>query len=714
MEQDLMTQMREYKRKAIDKSGGFSSGISDTMESTVPQDDIMAQMREYKNNIDSGNVSSDGFSLDDSSQRTMDYRNKKSNFVTKALTGANTRGEYLDFVSQDPASVMGSKITNFQGNIKKGEGSGIDGKRTVGDFLTRNLPNAVVDVAGGAAKGILTTPMNLARLTNFLIPGKDTNPFKGAAIAGSPESQAFNEAFTGKNTLEKVGRTGFDIASLLSGAGEAKGASLAGQLVSKSAKGAELLSDAGKAGKLTRFATKTAGQFLPNMATGAMASHGDVNGVDVAGGVLGPVVGKAIGAVARRVRGVDEGVRSAKRILSEAEKGNMAGVGEMNTAIKNSKDTLKAVTENLSRTKSEKITDINENFGNVEEFGNVLDSIIDNYGGVGGTRSGKTGLELATGSLQDDILKNAIGPKSQIAEDVLSSSNAPAMSVDYLDKLGKNVAKKYKDSTRAAEVTNAINTLKSNITSQGKRLTPVQVLYELRGLRDKAYKSSDGMSKRILKDVASELENYVKNNVKDVPAETINKLFDSMRKDYLMIDALQILDGATAPGVLSDKVAGLMGGTIGAIVGGPGTTGFLASAGGNILTKGINKLAGESKLTGMVNNKSVKELTKQADLVSKEMSSLSKEADDIIKANRNAKEVSKAVKLKKYIDKLKSDAISKTEKRNTERKIKDFISKNKLPLALPEANMSQVSIPLPGKVRPKSNLVDYVGKYNPK
>lgn len=224
----------------------------------------------------------------------------------------------------DPSKVIQKKET-FKGNsftqamenyrpdyIKKGEGSGVGGKRTAGDIYN-NVATAIEDVGVGTFKGLARTPV---KLVQALTPDK---AFSADSVfnSESDRAKAFGSATKGKTGAQKLGATGVDIGTLLAPVGAAGKA--VGTAVEAIPEVAQAVKTIGTAGKLARFAPRAA-QAVTEGVVGDAAVSGKVDPVTSIG------IGVGLPAVTGLIKGapaVGKGVKKAIDLASGKSSGTV-------------------------------------------------------------------------------------------------------------------------------------------------------------------------------------------------------------------------------------------------------------------------------------------------------------------------------------------------------------------------------------------------------
>ena len=101
-------------------------------------------------------------------------------------------------------------------NVKKGEGSGREGRRTFGEILG-NIGNALQDIGTGIGKSVIRTGVGLAQVaTPDAMFGENS-----LLNSESEKAQQFNQAAKGKGTFQKIGATAADLGMLFAPVGPA-------------------------------------------------------------------------------------------------------------------------------------------------------------------------------------------------------------------------------------------------------------------------------------------------------------------------------------------------------------------------------------------------------------------------------------------------------------------------------------------------------------
>jgi hypothetical protein len=181
--------------------------------------------------------------------------------------------------------------------IKKGEGSGKDGKRNFAD-ISKNINEGFLDFSVGSAKALTRMPVNIIQALTF-----DKMFGENSLLnSDSERAQAFESATKGNTGLQKTGATAFDIASLFVPVGgqanaATKGLTLA-QLASKGAGTATKALTGTNTGMLASGLNRLAPLVGESVATTAMlgGDAGDV-GLDVGIGLISPFLPKIISGV---------------------------------------------------------------------------------------------------------------------------------------------------------------------------------------------------------------------------------------------------------------------------------------------------------------------------------------------------------------------------------------------------------------------------------
>jgi hypothetical protein len=176
--------------------------------------------------------------------------------------------------------------------IAKGQGSGVNGKRTFGDIY-HNIGEGMADTGVGIVKGATRMPVNIVQaLTPDSMWGDNS-----LLNSESERAKAFESATKGKTGLQKLGATSFDVASMFTPVGlEKGGATLAGLAGKGALSGTERLL-AGNTGRLANIARKVAPSIGETVAGSAMLGSDDSLPTDVGIAVVAPYVPKIINGI---------------------------------------------------------------------------------------------------------------------------------------------------------------------------------------------------------------------------------------------------------------------------------------------------------------------------------------------------------------------------------------------------------------------------------
>lgn len=531
-------------------------------------------------------------------------------------------------------------------NIRKGEGSGEDGKRTFGETLG-NIGRGIKDLGTGAVKSVVSGGVNLAQLATPDAMWGDNSILNSE----SERAQAFEDASKGKGTMQKIGKTVTDIGTIFAPGGVASKAGSATKAASKAGLlkyvpgFAETAAQAGKAGKLARLAPSVAGNVAESVVGGAMLG-GDSTGSDVAWGLATPLVTGALGAGAKalkysgeagQLRKIDDAARAADDFVGSIEKGNVDPfkMGEFNQAKQNFKESMTGLMKEAKGKIPEKLATL-VNRGDEKskalqialegadgldeaEIPGVLDTIWDELGGAGKMTGEGIQTRGVIPTLDDKIKK-----LSDQQQALIGSQKTIKNLNEVRDQVIRKLIAKSKSGYSDAEIVNLVDDYFGKLSQNrgGKSVSSQKKLIDVfnsnKDLRNNFNYTRDNLpvNHKLKKQIAGAVDDVILGL--DNPNGKLSKELQlEMTRLYDAKALLEALHGTIPKGKFSQWMAQLVGSMGGYAMGGGPATSFAGGVVGGEIAKSMNSLGGrlsKSAVDASPTMKNIKKLQNEVKL----------------------------------------------------------------------------------------------------
>lgn len=573
-----------------------------------------------------------------------------------------------------------AKAALTEKNVKKGEGSGVDGKRTFGETLG-NIARTVRDVRWGIGRAAVRMPVNIAQT---LTPNAMWN--ENSLLRGdSDRSQAFDERMKGQSTAQKIGATAFDVGTLFAptgamgavgSAGKAAGMAIPG--VAKAAKGV------GTLGKLARAVPRVTGALAEGTMTNAMLGGdvGDGAGLDIGIGILSPVAARAFKAVGKLI-GSSTKLSRAGEYAADIEKriaqGDLFAKGEYDTTMKGLEDVytdvLNAIPEGTRKEKSI-LNWLIKNVGEGKKLGPSDDpvreiaKILSKNGGVDGVSKEGKFLTKNARELNDTNTKTV----GKALEDIFKFSNSKVLGSTASELIATKKVRA-EDINSLKGLMNSKGTVVEDLVKKfvgGKEMSGSELFELSKAIRNRAYNEASGLLKNTeradgLRNMAKIIDDKLL-TLKDVDPAMVKELRDTYALGKDMDRVYEVLSKTKAPEILNPSLIGkVIGGLAAFSTRGIGS--FVAAHFGNFygnaFTKGLNRLN-----MNKVNPEWFRQLQKSKNM--DEVIDLMKRTEEVNLKNVSTKADDLASKAKVKADKAKADELS--------RKYQEYIQSKKEPV----------------------------------
>ncbi len=487
-------------------------------------------------------------------------------------------------------------------NVKKGEGSGREGRRTFGETLG-NIGNSLQDIGTGIGKSVIRTGVGLAQVaTPDAMFGENS-----LLNSESEKAQQFNQAAKGKGTFQKIGATAADLGMLFAPVGPA---GLAGKAAEYGAKAIPSVAKASEGvGTLAKIARATPGLArgaAEGIAGGAIGGQDQNIGRDIAFGVGTPLAIKGLKGIynlANKTKVAEEAMSGIKKGLEE---GDSFTKGHFNQAQADTKDTIyKAIksvaqgsaTENKFAKAAFNIADEELKYGdNALSKDDLLKNLSDEISKEGGLAGIQDNGKFATENLKERI-SGVLKELGKAKEQLIRSSRGV-------------ITSPIKAGTETAEVMNSLDNLRIGgepisvkhpglvqRAINGGQMSPIEAFDLSKALRDHAYSVLSEVGGTNKAQGYSRLARMIDSSIESLPdlgGTNIKQLNAEMRKRYALNIAYDALAKVKAPDFMSPGFFGKLAGAT-AIVGtgfGPMSiiTGVLANETGETAAKWLNRI----------------------------------------------------------------------------------------------------------------------------
>lgn len=464
--------------------------------------------------------------------------------------------------------------------IRPGQGSGVDGHRTVGD-IAHNIGGGLDEYASGLAKTIPKIGVNLGRTLKSMLNIGDPNS-NDVFNKNSVQGQYFDQSTTGNTGYQKLGRTIGDVASLFvpGGATDAIG--------TKAALGTEALVGAaakapGVVGRLARLAPSVA-RGVTEAATGAAAMKGSVSPSDVVVGGVVPIGISSLKAVGTLAKGAKVAAQDTfEKLSSKAAAGDSFAQGKITAQIDKTKNMFQSVIDQLPENSSPYKTIMRQSkkltgTGSLTNERTMADLLTEH--GVDGVQ--KNGKFATAGKLAETDARIAQNGASK--EQLIGSSNGFVRPDPGIYKESKATI----NSMRNLRVDGQpIDSAIIDKVINRHALTPSEAYTLSKALRNEAYSQTtslagDSAKASAYRNIAGYLDNGIK-SVEDLPKDIIEQLDAKLTEDYALKYLYDALAKVDAPAAIGKTFAKNVGGTIGMIVGGFGPQGLIGGLAGREL-----------------------------------------------------------------------------------------------------------------------------------
>ncbi len=526
---------------------------------------------------------------------------------------------------------IANRATASSENVQKGQGGGKDGNLTVFDSLN-NLNNSITDVGRGIGKAaVRTVPNVVAALTPDAMWGENS-----ILNSESDKAQRFNEAYSGKNAGQKFGATAFDIATILAGGeGAIAGAT---KVASKIPTIANAASKAGTLGKLTRGGTRVAGAIADNTLGSAIIGKGNPYdnagefakdaGIATAVSTISPLAKFAKytlpGGEARKLA---DSAEFAQKFVDDTVEGKASpfDTGRYEQSKVDFKDSFTKLIDDARGKKSEtinrliangdrKLASTIEDFDSIpkEEIPGVLDTIFEQFGGIGKLKDGKVNVMSLIESPEFKDSLNTIGKlQDELTKSQDIKFNIPTMKEQVIKKLQS----KSNDAVSDQKITDTVNDYFDRLALErgGQNVQSAELgLHDIfksnQKLRSDFYKNGQPILDKGLKDIQRKIGGAVDEILFDPNVNPDGLQSKKLQQEYMKLkDAetvLKAMDGINPKGPFSNFVAQLVGSVGGyAMGGGPATSYVLGGLGGDV-AKNLNKKASSLKFSDAIGKSS--------------------------------------------------------------------------------------------------------------
>jgi len=482
-------------------------------------------------------------------------------------------------------------------NIKKGMGSGIDGRRTVGETLG-NVVRGSGDVLAGIGNSVVRSGVGLAQLVT------PDEAFGENNILNSEgeNAKAFMNALKGKNAGQKLGTTIGDIGTIFVPGGAA---SKAGTFATKATQGIKTLDALSDTSRVARALPGIAGTATEALVGSGMMGSDNIGG-DVAWGVATPLALSGLskagslasrwldkeGFDAKQLASITNPANSweAKRILESVEKGRKNFSESVIDSLESRRNVKPKRQFALADKKLNNLVDEGE-IPEKDIFGEIYERP--------GISIGKDG-NWNTSTAMDEATKNisSIGEDNQrLFDSSTSIIKANTKGAEILNDINNNLNFSTNDALNTAEK----RFIDTYLTNLKKDTTPgdlYKISKELRGLAFTDQEIKAGKLPQLVRDAVKIIDAHLY-SLPDV-SEVALKNRKFLTKEYAIRDALDGMSRLKVPDRIKPFFGKALGSGLGAVMGGFGPAGIVMGAGGGLLgenaIQGLNKLVAQGKL----------------------------------------------------------------------------------------------------------------------
>lgn len=578
---------------------------------------------------------------------------------TESVYGVGASGVPLKSDQQVTKTPILEAFENIRPNyIKKGEGSGVGGKRTAGEIY-KNIGEWVGDVGVGALRGAIQLPVHIAQAYNRVLPENYRIGGENTILdPDSAQAQYFNEAMKGKTGAQKFGVTLFDIASTMLPGGPI---SRAGQVVGGATKAIPFVAKAGmKAGTAGKFARMIPGAVsgVAETALGAAALEGDVKPGDLAIGAASPLVSRGLKKGYNGLRMLSEKGRSAiareeaTNLLRGLGQGDPWAIGKYNQL----KDDAKNAFKDIFNSSGIRMNEV------LEKTGGKLKTTPE---GVGETIFERVGFfgkpsELNPGFLDTKEASDAL--QKSLDDDfgyILDKAHKSANTLNDIRAIRKNAIdtanRVIRDPEQKKEMVKAIKDYFANRGTSKYAFggeTSDRLYQESKGMRSASFSGNDTrkgfeMDKRRI--ISSAIDDAIYSNP-DFNKQVLGDAREEIAKILTAKNFLDKVDNRVRiPKTFSTRTAALVGGLTGGIIGGPGASGFIGQSIGHILAPELNQMIASRMVRSGAGNEVLMNLAQfqnaQKNQTLRELLNM-----DILKNTANKKEAQGARRLFKEVN----------------------------------------------------------------
>jgi len=507
-------------------------------------------------------------------------------------------------------------------NVKKGEGSGVGGRRTFGEGMT-NIANSLSDVGTGIAKSIVRAPVNLAQtFTPDKMWGENS-----LLNSESDRANAFREATKGKSGFQKLGATAGDIGQMFIPIGAVgKGVQTATKAIPTLA---NLASKTGTVGKVARFAPKLAAGLAENALSDAIIGKGQMynSGGDLvksagigAGAQVGlGLLGKAgrfvkYAGEAGALKRMDDITSEAQKYLKQVENGTadkfvtgaleQAGVDFKKAFMDLAGEAKGKLPEKINQLKARgdgKLAARLEGAFDLENPEGVLDTIWNETGGKINLNDGADTKDLVTNFRYGNETKALAEQQESLIKSRNTTRNIKDIRDSLINRFSREIDSPNEYKKMVDDIDEYVEKLATN--KKGTKISSVENAKEVDIFKE---------NKKIRGDFNWEKKGQ-KQNFKKISQAVDDIIFDSSNPDAAMsreiqtelmkrydaADLLEALQGVVPKPIIKPWVSQLIGGMAGYATGTGPITSFAAAQAGSKGAQALNKAAGTVTKQGL-------------------------------------------------------------------------------------------------------------------